>query len=156
MYMHSPSPHPHVEFSSFFQTAFHGNFTSSVSNDVPDATVSGFNISQQLQDIYIKTKLFYFHIEMVEKYHDSNSFWRHNKTFDGYLTSVKDRLSNLSNLTGSFLNNSLKVAEPTPPAPPKLSHTNDYPKKIYGWGVIHNLNGFLEQVMQVLQKKCKE
>lgn len=144
-----------MEFSFFFQTAFHGNFTSSVPNNVPSATVSGFNISQQLQDIYIKTKLFHFHIEKVKTYHHSNVFWNNSKYFDD-LTHVNDRLPDLSNLIESLLNKDLKVAVPRPPAPPKLSHTHDYPKKVYGWAVIHNLNEFLKQVLQVLQKLQKK
>lgn len=144
------SPHPHVEFSSFFQTAFHGSIPSSVPNNVPHSTVSGINISQQLQDIYIKTNQFHFHIEKVQNYH--NSVW--NKSLV-HMKHVKERLSHLSNFIVLILKDDLNVTVPTPPPPPTLSHTHDYEKKVYEWAVIHNMTEFLEQVLQVLQKLKK-
>lgn len=147
-----PSLHTYVEFTSFLQINFHGPVSSSVPHNVPDSTISGINISEKLYDIYIKDKLFHFHIEKVEEYQKKH--WGNPQSVGVHLSHVKIRLTHfLSKISETLQNMDPEISLPTMAAPPQLSHKHDYAKKKYGRAVINTLKDWLTEVLQVLQKE---
>ncbi len=141
--------HTDGEFISVLQVKFHGDHSGSVPDDVPDLTISGVNITEKLQEIYFKTVHLYLHISQVEEQQKKN--WGNPQSVVEPLTQVKRRLRYLSaKLKQTLLDFDSKIPLSTP-APPQLSHTDDYAQKEYGWGVIVTLKGWPHQVLQVLK-----
>ena len=104
-------------------------------DDVPNSTISGNTIPEKLQDIYIKTVLFEMHMSKVIEYQRQHSL--KDETVDGLLAKVRRRLSDIPHmLEVLFRNTDPKIPPPNKPAPPKLSHGDDFQKKAYGLGVI--------------------
>ncbi|KAL7391750.1 hypothetical protein ABVT39_014065 [Epinephelus coioides] len=106
-------------------------------DDVPTSTVSGTNISEKLQDIYIKNVIFHSHISKVQGYQGSDVT---------SLSQVKGSLRRHSDTVKAILIhiNSL----PTTAAPPQPSPSHDYAKKQYGRAVLVSLRDWLIQVEQ--------
>lgn len=141
-----------VEFPSVLQINFHGTIRGSVLHNGLDSTISGINIFEKLKNIYIKNKLFHFHIEKVEEYQKKH--WGNPQSVEVPLSHVKARLNHFSiRIQATLSNMDPEISLPTLPAPPQLSHRHDYAKKVYGWGVINTLKDWLTNVMQVLQEK---
>nr|XP_046242331.1 uncharacterized protein LOC124057809 [Scatophagus argus] len=133
---------------------FHGPFKASVPDEVPDSTVAGVSASEKLQNIYIKNKLFHFHISKVEEYQEKDL--GNPQSVRQPLTAVKVRLSHLLYKIEVLMGSDPEILLPTTPALPQLSQTHDFAKKVYGWGVIVRLKDWLTQVSQVLEKVEKE
>ncbi|XP_028270680.1 uncharacterized protein LOC114441798 [Parambassis ranga] len=128
----------------------------SIPDDVPAATVSGVNFSEQLQDIYTKGVLFRFHIAQVSRYQRE------------LLTDPEDVLKSLSRLNvrlndilGTTKNlilqcNDSEKPQLTTAAPPQPSCDDDYEKKLYSWGVIVRLKEWLTAVGRVLEEATSD
>lgn len=117
-----------------------------VPDECPNSTISGTNISEQLQDIYIKNELFEVHILKVKDYQENT--WGNPESVAVPLSHVKGNLVfHLTKIKNILMNNN---SLPTKPTPPHLSHNDDYAKKVYGWGVIVTLEDWLTQVSRVL------
>lgn len=125
--------------------------TDSVPDDVPDSTISGINITEKLQDIYIKNGLFDFHISKVKEYVEE--LWGMPESVARLLLHIKGRLPHhLDKIKKILININPKTPLPTTPPPPQLSHSHNYIKKVYGSGVIVRLKDWLTQVEQVLEE----
>lgn len=117
-----------------------------VPDECPNSSISGTNIYEQLQDIYIKNWLFDVHILKVKDYQKDT--WGNPESVAEPLSHV---LGNLFNHLAKIENILMSINSlPTTPAPPHLSHNDDYAKKVYGWGVIVRLEEWLTQVSLVL------
>ncbi|CAB1442441.1 unnamed protein product [Pleuronectes platessa] len=130
---------------------FHGPRSNSSTEDVPDSTVSGVNVSEKLQDVYVKNELFRLHVLKVVQHH--SEIFLNKEPVVGPLSRVKDRLLyhsiKVKHLLAGFFPD---VPLPSKPALPRLTAGHTYAKKEYGWLVLVRLRDWEEHVLQLLEE----
>ncbi|XP_062240771.1 uncharacterized protein LOC133950694 [Platichthys flesus] len=130
---------------------FHGPRSNSSSEVVPDSTVSGVNVSEKLQDVYVKNELFRLHVLKVVQHH--SEIFGNKEPVAGPLSRVKDRLSHHSSKVEHLLKGFFPgVPLPSKPALPRLTAGHTYAKKNYGWLVLVRLRDWEEHVLQLLEE----
>ncbi|XP_047197339.1 uncharacterized protein LOC124852425 isoform X2 [Hippoglossus stenolepis] len=130
---------------------FHGPRSNSSTDDVPDSTVSGVNVFEKLQDVYVKNRLFQWHILNVAQHH--LQLWGNKEPVAGHLSRVKGRLSHhLSKVKLLLTDFFPDMPLPPTPAPPNSPTGHTYAKKEYGWLVIVRLRDWEKHVLQLLEE----
>lgn len=115
---------------------------------MPDSTVSGSNVTEMLQDMVHKNRLFILNISKTEE--NQKETWDANSV-EVALGRVKKRLEHLFNMSMPILHDR-NITVPSLPGSLNIIHTHDYAKKEYGWHVIKALETWVTHVQQFLQE----
>ncbi|XP_043968508.1 uncharacterized protein LOC122828739 [Gambusia affinis] len=124
-----------------------------IPDEVPSATVAGFNRIEKLQDIYARAELFSLHLSQVEIY--QKSLFKTDSDMESVLKSLSDLKTRLNNLLETVkchiqtMDPSASV--PASPPAPNLRHHYSYEKKVYGCGVIVRLRDWGQNVRGELE-----
>lgn len=137
-------------FPSFLQKNYHQQVSESIPEDVPPSTISGDSTPEKLHDIYTRNLLFQLHLEEVKNY--QNDFFGKPESIVKALSSLKEEVNNHLFRIEKLLKLYLENTSFTTPAPPQLSHSDDYARKEYGLGVIASLRDWLKQVQLVVKE----
>uniref|UniRef100_A0A3P9NDE3 Ciliary neurotrophic factor n=1 Tax=Poecilia reticulata TaxID=8081 RepID=A0A3P9NDE3_POERE len=146
-------------FTFTFLLSQNNDFCSpQIPDEVPSATVAGFNTTEKLQDIYAKNELFSLHLSEVERYQKelfatkSRMLWNL-KSILNSLSKLKMRLNYLLK-TVECLIKAMDPSTPVPASPAALNlpYQHCYEKKVYGCAVLARLRGWGQKVKEVLMR----
>ncbi|MEQ2185769.1 hypothetical protein GOODEAATRI_021643 [Goodea atripinnis] len=123
-----------------------------VPDEVPSAAVTGFNITEKLQDIYTKDELFQLHLSQVEIY--VKELLPDPQPVLDHLSVPKARLVHIFNIVKYLIKHMDPLMPlPTSTAPLQLSHNYNYAKKVYVWNVIVRLRDWGQEVQLMKEEK---